>query len=181
MTMAARDWLDGPTVAPRPRRSRLARTNGSDGQWTDRPLAASRRPAGRRLEWRRAPLRVLPAITASSEGYQSLSDLVDRGYIGVPVAVRGMMLIKYLFKQGTVDAAISPEEGGLIFYWAAAEMSITIEVVARGGFWWSVQDVTGQNYSGEGAALPVAELAHSLTQFSKEVDRRNPCWRAAIR
>ncbi|PND55119.1 hypothetical protein CRM90_24595 [Mycobacterium sp. ENV421] len=96
------------------------------------------------------------------------------------IATRGKELIKFLFKLNTVDAAISPDDDALSFYWVAEEMSLTI-IVYQSWYWWSARNIACESYSDEGTELPLIGLEHSLNQFSKEVERRNPEWRSLIR
>lgn len=116
---------------------------------------------------------------ASSRALAVIERFVHEGLIPSVVAVRARGLIAYLFKPNTVDAAISPDDDGLCFYWAAQEMSLTV-IVYTDAYWWSVSG-DADSYSGGGAELPLLDLQHSLNQFSKEVARRNPKWRSLIR
>jgi hypothetical protein len=123
---------------------------------------------------------VLPIGEAAERGYAAIDQLGAQHNVSPVIAARGKELIKFLFKANTVDSAISPDDDGLSFYWAAQEMSLTI-LVYRSCYWWSVRNIAGDSYSDEGAHLPLTHLEHSLNQFSKEVERRNPHWRSLIR
>ncbi|MFD6199511.1 hypothetical protein ACFWE3_22685 [Mycobacteriaceae bacterium NPDC060252] len=117
---------------------------------------------------------------AAKRGYEAINQLVTQGYVSSAIATRGKELINFLFKPNTVDAAVSPDDDALSFYWVAQEMSLTI-LVYQSWYWWSVREIAGDSYSGEGSDLRLNELEHSLIQFSKEVERRNPDWRRVIR
>ncbi|SKJ21815.1 hypothetical protein [Mycobacteroides abscessus] len=117
---------------------------------------------------------------AAKRGSAAIDDLIVQGYVSSAIAARGKELIRFLFKLNTVDATIAPDDEGLAFYWAAQEMSLTI-IVYQSTYWWSVRNVAGDSRSDEGTQLPLIELEHSLNQFSKEVERRNPEWRSLIR
>lgn len=121
-----------------------------------------------------------PIAEASKRGCAGIDLLVAEGYVNPTVAARGKALINFLFKTNTVDAAISPDDDGLAFYWAAQEMALTV-IVYQSTYWWSVRNIAGDSYSDTGVHLPLLDLEHSLNQFSKEVERRNPGWRSLIR
>ncbi|MFL0286902.1 hypothetical protein ACJH6J_25855 [Mycobacterium sp. SMC-18] len=121
------------------------------------------------------------ATDAAQRAYAAISKLVAGRLIEASVAARAQQLIKFLFKANTVDASIAPEDGGLIFYWAAQEMSLTIEIYPSAGYWWCASNISGYPLSGEGSELPLNELGNRLNHFSKEVERRNPRWRDIIR
>lgn len=131
-------------------------------------------------EWDDAPTQ-LPRSEAAKRGYAAVDMFALRGEISSATATRGRELIRFLFKPNTVYATIAPDDDGLSFYWAAAEMALTIIVYAD-EYWWSVRnDNACDSYSGEGVELPLIQLQHSLNQFSKEVVSRNPEWRSLIR
>lgn len=160
----------------------------ADMVWTTHSLQLARRRAAVRHAWAAkldspdwdvvddAP----PAGEAAARGYVAIYQLVANGYVSSAIAARGKELIRFLFKPNSVDAAVSPDDDGLSFYWVAQEMSITI-IVYQSWYWWSVRNVAGDSYSDDGAHLPLIDLEHSLNQFSKEVERRNPEWRNVIR
>lgn len=122
-----------------------------------------------------------PMNEAAKRGCDAIDLLSLADEISPAVAARGKELIKFLFKPNTVYAAISPDDDGLSFYWAAQEMSLTIIMYAD-DYWWSVRNESAcDSYSGGGPNLPLIELQHSLNQFSKAVAQRNPEWRSLIR
>lgn len=118
---------------------------------------------------------------AQRRGHAAISALLADKYIDSVMASRGRQLIEVLFKTNTVDASIAPEDGGLIFYWAAREMAITIQIFPSSGYWWSVRNIAEMSYSNAGSDLPLHDLRYSLNQFSKEVESQNPNWRSIIR
>ncbi|WP_068080274.1 hypothetical protein [Mycobacterium sp. E1747] len=129
----------------------------------------------------RRPSRGHVVDDAQTRGHSAISALLADHYIDHVMASRGRQLIEVLFKTSTVDASIAPEDGGLIFYWAALEMAITIQVFPSSGYWWSVRNIAGTSYSGAGSDLPLHDLRYSLNQFSKEVELQNPNWRSIVR
>lgn len=136
------------------------------------------KPASNR-EWDDASTQ-LPRSEAARRGNDSIDTFLLRGDISSATAARGRELIRFLFKPNTVYATIAPDDDGLSFYWAAAEMSLTIIVYAD-EYWWSVRnDSACDSYCGAGGELPLIQLQHSLNQFSKEVVSRNPEWRSLI-
>lgn len=121
------------------------------------------------------------ADDARVRAHAALNALLTGRCINAGMASRGRQLIEFLFKTHTVDASIAPEDDGLIFYWAARDMAITIEIFSSGDYWWSVRNIAGMSFSGSGSDLPLPELRYSLNQFSKEVERQNPNWRNIVR
>lgn len=118
---------------------------------------------------------------AYRRGRTAIKRLVAAGYIDIAMALRGRELIEVLFTSHTIDASIAPDDGGLIFYWAARDMAITVEIYPSAGYWWSVRNIGTQPYSGSGTDLPLQDLRYSLNQFTKEVERQNPNWRSVVR
>ena len=118
---------------------------------------------------------------ARVRGHAALNDLLADYCINAGMASRGRQLIEVLFKPHTIDASIAPEDDGLIFYWAARNMTITIQIFPSGDYWWSVRNIAGETYSDAGFHLPLPQLRRSLNHFSKEVERQNPNWRNTIR
>jgi hypothetical protein len=101
---------------------------------------------------------------------------VDRyalnGAIPLDIAVRGRELIKNLFENDTLCGTVAPDDGGLMFYWAAQEMSLTVIVYGH-TCWWSARNLGScGSFSGSGADLPLDRLKNSLRWFSEEVVRR---------
>lgn len=109
---------------------------------------------------------------------EQIRQLHDAGLITDSAAADGYALVESLFGTGTVIPAVSPEDGGVAFYWGAQEMAITICAYGDREFWWFVRGI-GEQYSGWGD-LPVDELRVSVAEFSAEVARRNPNWRETI-
>lgn len=122
-----------------------------------------------------------PVDDAKARGHAAISQLVADEYIDSVMASRGRQLIEVIFKTNTVDASIAPEDGGLIFYWAARNMAITIQIFPSAGYWWSVRNIAEVSYADGGSDLPLQDLRHSVNQFSKEVERQNPNWRSIVR
>ncbi|MCF1812009.1 hypothetical protein [Mycobacterium intracellulare] len=118
---------------------------------------------------------------AQVRAHTTLTALLADRCINAGMASRGRQLIEFLFKTHTVDASIAPEDDGLIFYWAARDMAITIQIFSSGDYWWSVRNIAGMSFSDSGSNLPLRELRYSLNQFSKEVERQNPNWRNIVR
>lgn len=140
------------------------------GRMLHHPRLMSRRPSGG------------PVVDdAQLRGHSAISALLADQYIDHVMASRGRQLIEVLFKTNTVDASIAPEDGGLIFYWAALDMAITIQIFPSSGYWWSVRNIAGTSYSDAGSDLPLLNLRYSLNQFSKEVELQNPNWRSIVR
>lgn len=129
--------------------------------------------------WRKSLVATLrDQDTASNRGRLAVDDMVADGLTDATTAERARTLIEALFTPNTVYASIAPDDGGITFYWRAADMSIEIDIYPIEGYWWRVRNVAMENYSGHGKELPIPELKHSLTWLSKEVDRVNPHWRA---
>ena len=115
--------------------------------------------------------------TARRRAYAALGDIKGQGLIDSGAFDRGMKLVDILFTPNTIYCSIAPDDGGVTFYWRAADMSIEIDIYSGEGYWWRVRNVAAENYSGHGGELPIDALKYSLTWFSKEVDRENPHWR----
>ncbi|KXX62305.1 hypothetical protein [Rhodococcus sp. LB1] len=114
---------------------------------------------------------------AARRARRDVRQLKRRGLIKAAVARDALELIRFLFKSNTVYATISHDDGGVIFYWKAADMSMEIDVFPAEGFWWSVSNVAHDSYEGSGYSLNTQALKHSLNQFSKEVESVNSNWR----
>lgn len=114
---------------------------------------------------------------AERRARRDVRQLKRRGLIKAAVARDAVELIRFLFKGNTVYATITHDDGGVIFYWKAGDMSIEIDVFPGEGFWWSVANVAHDSYQGSGYSLDTHALKHSLNQFSKEVESANPNWR----
>lgn len=116
--------------------------------------------------------------TATRRAEAVLDDLKGQGLIESSAYDHAMTLIDVLFTPNTVYATIAPDDGGVSFYWRAADMSIEIDICPVGGFWWRVRNVAAENYSGSGTSIhQFDQLKHSLKMFSKEVELANPHWR----
>lgn len=119
--------------------------------------------------------------SARSRANETVDKLMRRGAINGNIAARARNLIDAIFTPNTVYATITPDDGGLIFYWKAGSMSIEIDMYAPDGYWWRVKNVAEINERDSGDELPLIELKHCLAHFSKEVDRVNPKWRDSTR
>lgn len=115
--------------------------------------------------------------TARRRAYRALKDISGQGLVDSGAYGRASKLVDVLFTPNTIYSSIAPDDGGVTFYWRAADMSIEIDVYSGEGYWWRVRNVAAENYSGHGSELPTEELKYSLTWFSKDVDRANPLWR----
>jgi hypothetical protein len=145
-------------------------------------VSTSRRAVFRELRqssdnWPKRKVYFVPETSARARAQRNINDLRKRGLISHAVADRGMDLVETLFTPNTVYASVAPDDGGLIFYWKAADMSIEIDVYAFDGFWWSWKNIAAVTKSGDGPDLPIRDLKYILTHFSKEVDAANPDWR----
>ncbi|MFI5535867.1 hypothetical protein ACIA5H_05695 [Nocardia sp. NPDC051900] len=132
---------------------------------------------------RRAALARIPRVNglAAENGIIQLADLLRGRHVDIDVAYRALQLIRFLFTPNTVYASIAPEDGGLVFFWTALDMSIEIDIIPGDKYWWSVRNVAAESYSGEGEVLPFRKLQYSLNHLSKEVEVANPKWRRAVR
>ncbi|NKY44289.1 hypothetical protein [Nocardia cerradoensis] len=106
-----------------------------------------------------------------------IQGLLSRKLIDISVAGRGKSLVDFLFTPNTIRASVTSVDDDLIFYWTALSMSIEIDVLSYGGYWWSVKEIATESYSDEGEVLPIDQLQYSLNHFSKEVEAANPEWR----
>lgn len=115
--------------------------------------------------------------TARRRAVIALNDIRQQGLVDSGAFDRALKIVDVLFTPNTIYSSIAPDDGGVTFYWRAADMSIEIDVYSGEGYWWRVRNVAAENYSGHGSDLPTDNLKYSLTWLSKEVDRANPLWR----
>jgi hypothetical protein len=113
-------------------------------------------------------LRLMGRDTATRRALAVLHELKGQGLVESGAFDRATMLIGVLFTPNTIYATVAPDDGGVTFYWRAGDMSIGIDIYAGEGYWWRVRNVAAENYSGSGYELPIEQLKHSLTWFSKQ-------------
>lgn len=132
-------------------------------------------------EWR--DLTAPPPYLARIRAFKAIDEYLDEGLISSATADRGKAIVDDLFDRETVYSTVAPDNGGLVFYWRAGVMSIEIDVYESpdDGYWWRINNVAAVSESGHEPGKRSAQvnhrLAHSLKQFSKEVELVNPDWR----
>ncbi|RRQ29226.1 hypothetical protein DK926_04920 [Rhodococcus sp. Eu-32] len=115
--------------------------------------------------------------SAYHHGQQKIGEFLRESSIDEVMFTRAAEMMRYLFTSKTIFASIAPDDGDLIFYWKAAQLSIEIDLLANGNAWWSVDGIEDSEFTGSSHELPLVALKHYLNIFSKEVEMVNPSWR----
>jgi hypothetical protein len=149
-----------------------------------RRKASARRSAERQEIWNES----WRGNTASESGLaicrarDAIKQFLVEDEISVSTAQRAFHVIHQIFDHESVYATVAPDNGGLVFYWRAGDMSLEIDIYedVSDGVWWCWRaagtERTG-HYPYELPSRPREHLKSYLANFSNEVGQVNPDWR----
>lgn len=149
-----------------------------------RRRAAARRSAERREIWNESWRESTTSESglAKCRARRVIRQLVEDEEISVSTAQRAFHIIHQIFDRESVYATIAPDNGGLVFYWRAGDMSLEIDIYedVSDGVWWCSRGAGSEQaghsqYELSGRAR--AHLKSFLAHFSKEVEQVNSGWR----
>lgn len=104
-----------------------------------------------------------------------LHALQREGYITAQMCRAGRDVIGMVIREDTVYPTISPDDGGVCFYWVAGDRSITIDLYPEGGVWQCVRNGDSRQVWADGGIR--REMWDAIAEFSAAVEAANPTWR----
>lgn len=113
--------------------------------------------------------------SATDRALCEISGLQAMRLIDSEMAQRARDVVGLLFESGTIYASIAPDDGGVCFYWVAADWAITIDLYPEGGGWYCARNGESRRVQSNGG-IP-RWMWDELTGFSAYVQAANPEWR----
>ncbi|SDE65012.1 hypothetical protein SAMN04488581_4450 [Mycolicibacterium neoaurum] len=149
-----------------------------------RRKAAARRSAERTEIWNESwrDNSTSDSGLAICRAREVIKQFAQDGDIDVATAQRAFHVIHQIFDRHSVYATIAPDNGGLVFYWRAGDMSLEIDIYEdiSDGVWWCWRGAGTERTGHHSYELPSRtqeNLKSFLATFSKEVEQVNPDWR----